>query len=88
MPASFSSLLYTFFYSFLNFLLLILSFFIIFQAQSPTMARTKCFPTIDAYCRLIALLVKHSGDNTNSVTKINLLNRVSILEILSTVLLK
>ena len=42
------------------------------------MARTKCFPTIDAYCRLIALLVKHSGDNTNSITKINLLNRVSI----------
>lgn len=50
----------------------------IFQAQSPTMARTKCFPTIDAYCRLIALLVKHSGDNTNSVTKINLLNRVRV----------
>lgn len=51
------------------------------QANSPTMARTKCFPTIDAYCRLIALLVKHSGDNTNSITKINLLNRVSIFTI-------
>jgi len=55
-------------------------------AQSPTMARTKCFPTIDAYCRLIALLVKHSGDNTNSVTKINLLNRV--LGIIGTVIMK
>lgn len=55
-------------------------------AQSPTMARTKCFPTIDAYCRLIALLVKHSGDNTNSVTKINLLNRV--LGIIGSVIVK
>lgn len=48
-----------------------------FQAQNQTQARTKCLPSIDAYCRLIALLVKHSGDNSNSVTKINLLNRVS-----------
>ncbi|XP_065678715.1 CCR4-NOT transcription complex subunit 1 isoform X1 [Hydra vulgaris] len=55
-------------------------------AQSPTQARTKCFPTIDAYCRLIALLVKHSGDNANSVTKINLLNRV--LGIIGTVVIK
>lgn len=55
-------------------------------AQSPTMARTKCFPTIDSYCRLIALLVKHSGDNSNSVTKINLLNRV--LGIIGTVVMK
>jgi len=55
-------------------------------AQSQREARTKCFPTIDAYCRLIALLVKHSGDNSNSVTKINLLNRV--LGIIGTVVMK
>ena len=41
------------------------------------MARAKCFNTLDAYCRLIALLVRHSGDASNNVTKINLLNRVS-----------
>lgn len=39
-------------------------------------ARAKCFDTLDAYCRLIALLVRHSGDASNSVTKINLLTRV------------
>ncbi|CAB3987607.1 CCR4-NOT transcription complex subunit 1 isoform X5 [Paramuricea clavata] len=39
-------------------------------------ARAKCFSTLDAYCRLIALLVRHSGDASNSVTKINLLTRV------------
>ncbi|XP_048577201.1 CCR4-NOT transcription complex subunit 1 isoform X2 [Nematostella vectensis] len=44
--------------------------------NSPTQARGKCFNTLDAYCRLIALLVRHSGDASNNVTKINLLNRV------------
>ncbi|KAM7434782.1 CCR4-NOT transcription complex subunit 1 [Porites harrisoni] len=43
---------------------------------SPTMARAKCYNTLDAYCRLIALLVRHSGDASNNVTKINLLSRV------------
>ena len=45
--------------------------------NTQTMIRAKCFHTLDAFVRLIALLVKHSGD-TNTVTKINLLNKVSI----------
>uniref|UniRef100_T1ISW7 CCR4-NOT transcription complex subunit 1 n=1 Tax=Strigamia maritima TaxID=126957 RepID=T1ISW7_STRMM len=46
------------------------------QPSSPTIVRAKCFHTLDAFVRLIALLVKHSGDSTNTVTKINLLNKV------------
>ena len=46
------------------------------QSHSPTLVRAKCFHTLDAFVRLIALLVKHSGDNSNTVTKINLLNKV------------
>lgn len=38
--------------------------------------RVKCFNTLDAFVRLVALLVKHSGDSTNSTTKIHLLNKV------------
>jgi len=53
--------------------------------QSQTMIRAKCFHTLDAFVRLIALLVKHSGD-TNTVTKINLLNKV--LGIMAGVLLQ
>ena len=49
------------------------------QTHSPTLVRTKCFHTLDAFVRLIALLVKHSGDTNNIVTKINLLNKVSIV---------
>lgn len=41
-----------------------------------TMAKTKTFHSIDAYVRLIALLVRHSGDGSNSNTKLNLLNKV------------
>jgi len=47
------------------------------QTHNPLLIRNKCFHTLDAFVRLIALLVKHSGDNTNTVTKINLLNKVS-----------
>uniref|UniRef100_A0A4W6DFA4 CCR4-NOT transcription complex subunit 1 n=1 Tax=Lates calcarifer TaxID=8187 RepID=A0A4W6DFA4_LATCA len=36
----------------------------------------KCYHNLDAFVRLIALLVKHSGEATNTVTKINLLNKV------------
>ncbi|XP_055592408.1 CCR4-NOT transcription complex subunit 1 [Uranotaenia lowii] len=39
-------------------------------------AKTKIFQWIDAYVRLIALLVKHSGESGNSNTKLNLLNKV------------
>ncbi|XP_054715657.1 CCR4-NOT transcription complex subunit 1-like [Uloborus diversus] len=44
--------------------------------KSPTVIRAKCFHTLDAYVRLIALLVKHSGDASNTITKVNLLNKV------------
>ncbi len=47
------------------------------QSHSPTLIRAKCFHTLDAFVRLIGLLVKHSGDTANTVTKINLLNKVS-----------
>ncbi|XP_014349155.1 CCR4-NOT transcription complex subunit 1 isoform X3 [Latimeria chalumnae] len=45
-------------------------------AVNPTMIRAKCYHNLDAFVRLIALLVKHSGEATNTVTKINLLNKV------------
>lgn len=41
-----------------------------------TSVRNKLFHTIDSYVKLIALLVKHSGDSNNTATKINLLNKV------------
>ncbi|OBS75236.1 hypothetical protein A6R68_14233 [Neotoma lepida] len=44
-------------------------------AANPTMIRAKCYHNLDAFVRLIALLVKHSGEATNTVTKINLLNK-------------
>lgn len=46
------------------------------QSNTPTVVRAKCYQTLDAYVKLIALLVKHSGDTANSGTKINLLNKV------------
>ena len=44
--------------------------------NNPSIVRSKCFHTLDAFVRLISLLVKHSGDTNNSQTKINLLNKV------------
>ncbi|KAG8224062.1 hypothetical protein J437_LFUL001139 [Ladona fulva] len=41
-----------------------------------SLVRAKCFHTLDAFVRLIALLVKHSGDSASPATKINLLNKV------------
>jgi len=46
------------------------------QNNQPTLVRAKCFHTLDAFVRLIALLVKHSGDQQNTITKVNLLNKV------------
>lgn len=46
---------------------------------SPAIIRAKCYHNLDAFVRLIALLVKHSGEATNTVTKINLLNKVGML---------
>lgn len=45
--------------------------------NDPTITKTKIFQYIDAYVRLIALLVKHSGETSNPTTKLNLLNKVS-----------
>jgi len=44
--------------------------------QGVMRTRVQCFHTLDAFVRLIALLLKHSGDTSNTVTKINLLNKV------------
>ncbi|VVC27811.1 Hypothetical protein CINCED_3A013043 [Cinara cedri] len=46
------------------------------QTLSPSTVRAKLFHTIDAYVKLIVLLVKHSGDATAITTKTNLLNKV------------
>lgn len=44
--------------------------------STPQSAKTKIFQWIDAFVRLIALIVKHSGETGNSTTKINLLNKI------------
>ncbi|KAG5879168.1 hypothetical protein JTB14_029970 [Gonioctena quinquepunctata] len=41
-----------------------------------SLLRPKCYHTLDAFVRLVALLVKHSGDANNTTTKIHLLNKV------------
>lgn len=46
------------------------------QNSTQTAIRNKIFHTVDAFVKLIALLVKHSGDSSNTATKINLLNKV------------
>ncbi|XP_023027069.1 CCR4-NOT transcription complex subunit 1 isoform X2 [Leptinotarsa decemlineata] len=43
---------------------------------SLSLLRPKCYHTLDAFVRLVALLVKHSGDANNTTTKIHLLNKV------------
>lgn len=43
---------------------------------TPQQTKTKIFQWIDAFVRLIALIVKHSGETGNSTTKINLLNKI------------
>lgn len=45
------------------------------QNNAVAVAKSKIFQYIDAFVRLIALIVKYSGDN-NPNTKINLLNKV------------
>lgn len=54
--------------------------------SDPSINNAKIFKYIDPYVRLIALLVKHSGETSNSTTKLNLLNK--ILGIVIGVLLK
>jgi len=50
---------------------------------SPVMTRVRaqCFHALDAFVRLIQLLLRHSGDNSSQHTKINLLNKVIQLDI-------
>lgn len=47
------------------------------QIPDSSTVRAKLFHTIDAYVKLIVLLVKHSGDANAITTKTNLLNKVS-----------
>lgn len=46
------------------------------QTQSSSTLRAKLFHTIDAYVKLVVLLIKHSGDSNAVTTKTNLLNKV------------
>ncbi|KAL0280391.1 UNVERIFIED_CONTAM: hypothetical protein PYX00_001693 [Menopon gallinae] len=46
------------------------------ETPNSPMVRSKCFHTLDAFVKLIALLVKHSGDSGNNSTKMNLLNKI------------
>lgn len=41
------------------------------------MARAKCYHTMDAFVKLVVVLVRYSGDASNTITKVNLLNKVS-----------
>ncbi|XP_055387570.1 CCR4-NOT transcription complex subunit 1 [Condylostylus longicornis] len=45
-------------------------------STNAVVTKAKIFQFIDAFVRLIALLVRHSGDQNNPSTKINLLNKV------------
>ena len=40
------------------------------------MARAKCYHTMDAFVKLVVVLVRYSGDHSNTITKVNLLNKV------------
>lgn len=46
--------------------------------NSLNLVRAQCFKTLDAYVKLIVMLIKLSGDANNTVTKVNLLNKVDI----------
>lgn len=48
------------------------------QIPDSSTVRAKLFHTIDAYVKLIVLLVKHSGDANAITTKTNLLNKVNL----------
>lgn len=44
--------------------------------SNTTLSRQRCFHTLDAYVRLIALMVKHSGEAQYTI-KMNLVNKVT-----------
>ena len=48
------------------------------QNNSPTLVRAKCFHTLDTFVRLIALPVKHSGDQQNTITKVTLIYKIHV----------
>lgn len=48
------------------------------QSISSTLARAKCYHTMDAFVKLVVVLVRFSGDSTNHVIKVNLLNKVLV----------
>jgi len=52
-------------------------------SQVMTRVRVQCFHTLDAFVRLIQLLLRHSGDTSNTNTKINLLNKVLCVNLLT-----
>lgn len=45
------------------------------RAATDSQGRIKCYYTLDAFVRLIYLLIKHTGDAANAATKLNLLNK-------------
>jgi len=45
------------------------------MSLNPSVARVRCFHTLDSFALLIVLLVKHSGDGQHA-TKVNLLQKV------------
>ena len=46
------------------------------QSINAAMARAKSYHIMDAFVKLVVVLVRYSGDTANVVTKINLLNKV------------
>lgn len=43
------------------------------------MSRPKCYHTMDAFVKLVVVLVRYSGEPTNTLAKVNLLNKVCII---------
>ena len=50
---------------------------LLFQ-MSAGMSRPKCYHTMDAFVKLVVVLVRYSGEPTNTLAKVNLLNKVNI----------
>ena len=42
------------------------------------MSRPKCYHTMDAFVKLVVVLVRYSGEPTNTLAKVNLLNKVRV----------
>lgn len=46
--------------------------------MSAGMSRPKCYHTMDAFVKLVVVLVRYSGEPTNTLAKVNLLNKVEV----------